>query len=288
MRAPLCFLLASSAAGCTPFVLVPNGGVPLAPGSCDDVALVGDLEIVQASAPGCDGRPGQLVPSHAAAAFWQLASPSWNGPIIAPPAQVELEVPAEAQASLASGTRDAGLSGGTRDKALVSGTRDAGLSGGTRDAGLSGGTRDKALASGTRDAGLSGGTRDKALVSGTRETALDGGTRDKAFDGGARERVPLTLDKSGRGRATVDKAARFVLTVTNVSDVPVQRVAVVDRVDGRLRVEADGAKVSSLPDGTTLVIFRSDEPLAPHATRSFDLKAFARGAVGAGVKGGTR
>src|SRR5262249_23930595 len=141
---------------------------------------------------------------------------------------------------------------------------------------LSSGERDKGLTSGDRDKGLSSGDRDKGLTSGDRDKGLSGGERDKGLSSGDRDKHVLALHKAGSGRATAERAARFVLPVTNGSEVVVDRVGVVDRVTRDLRVEASEAATTPLPDGSTLLLFRSTAPLPPGGARTFSFRVYAR------------
>jgi uncharacterized repeat protein (TIGR01451 family) len=267
------WLLALALLGCGGnVVLVFNGGVPVTNASCTDVTIVGDMQVQPKGAPDCVHAGGVAIPERAAIAFWQLSTPAWAGPVAAPEANVEMEW----TGALASGSRDKGLESGSRDTGLASGSRDKALVSGSRDKGLESGSRDKGLESGVRDKGLESGVRDKGLESGARDQGLESGTRDQGLETGARSTVPLALAKRGSGRASKDKAARFTLTVTNVSDVTLSRVAVVDRVDHQLRVVADAGATTALPDSSTLVVFRSNEALAPHASYSFTMDVYAR------------
>ncbi len=264
MRALGALAVALVVSGCGGnFVWVENGGVAVSKGSCSDAALTGDLEVVVPNAPGCERRAGFLLPPHAAAAFWQAREPIWAGPVIAPSAAVKVAV----THPLTNGDGDKGLVSGTSDKGLVSGSGDTGLASGTGDKGLVSGSSSKGLVSGTGDKGLGRGAGNQGLTSGTGARGLTSGTGEVA---------PLTLSKRGVGTARPDHAASFELVATNTSDVPLSRVAVVDRVDPALRVEARGATTTTLADGSTVVVFRSDAPLEGHASRKFVISVFAR------------
>jgi hypothetical protein len=297
--AVVCVLLSAACGGNTSLMHVMNGGVPVPVGSCTDVTLVGDLEVVLANAPDCQTKQGFVVPPHGAAALWRTSSSGeWAGPIVAPIAQVDIDAPLQAGASdkgLTTGSSDKGLTTGSSDKAgtqdqLAAGSRDKGLDTGSRDKGLDTGTRDKGLDTGTRDKGLDTGTRDKGLDTGTRDKGLDTGMRDKGLDTGARDRgpvdkpvagAPVSLTKDGGGHATAEDPATFSLTVTNVSDSVVNEIAVVDRVDRLLRLarsygDSTGeGRTRELADGTTLIVFRL-KGLGPHESHAFRFNVYSR------------
>ena len=262
------FVVAALAAGgCANVVRVPNGGVPVVMGSCADVTLGANLEPIQAGAPDCASRSGFVVPERAAAAFWQVTSDAWAGPAMAPRAWVEIEVPKALASGESGGVRS--LSSGDREsgshvKSLESGAREEGLASGEGEKGLASGEREKALASGGGEKGLASGERDSGA----------GAARDVGE--GTRERAVLSVRKTGKGRASDEGGASFVLAVSNDSDVQVRRVLVVDRVGHELTPEAQGATISALPDGSSLVVFKSEGPLAPRETRSYRIAVFAK------------
>lgn len=133
-----------------------------------------------------------------------------------------------------------------------------------------------ALANGASDKGLASGASDKGLASGASDKGLAGGASDKGLAGGASDKPVLRVEKRGSGRATTTKAARFTITVKNEAAVALSHLALVDRVSPMLRVEVSDAEATEVADGSTLVLFRSDEPLGAGEERRFVMRVYAR------------
>lgn len=276
-------LLLGLVAGCGPshFLLVANGGIPLAHADCPDVSVgrKGDRLWIAVTPPECS--PGDAIGVGAAAVYWRVGASNWAGPLAAN--QVTVRVPVLAsggdERALSSGERQKALSSGEGQKTLSSGLGEKALSSGAGQRALSSGEAQRALSTGQSERALSAAQGDRALSSGGGERALASGDAARNLSASGAERRVITLEKSvTNDSVTCEDATRFVLRVTNVGAVPLSGIYVVDRVAAALAVDKGAATRRLLPDGSTLLTWTSSEPLQPGDSATFDFVARQRSA----------
>ena len=117
-----------------------------------------------------------------------------------------------------------------------------------------------------------------APTSGERDKGLTSGERDRGLTSGEDAKPVIEVTKRALGgRIAGDSHAMFQIDITNISQVPLSSVAVVDRVSHLLTVvQADGARVTVLADGSTLLVFESTMPLGPGQRARFEITVGAR------------
>lgn len=118
----------------------------------------------------------------------------------------------------------------------------------------------------------------RGLTSGERDRGLTSGERDRGLTSGEDAKPVIEVTKRALGgRIAGDSHAMFQIDITNISQVPLSSVAGVDRVSHLLTVaQADGARVTVLADGSTLLVFESTMPLGPGQRARFEITVGAR------------
>ncbi len=278
----LCAVLLAACAGHGPrrFVPVPNGGVTLVHAPCDVVTVVRGpdrLVVTSADDPSC--AAGDLVPVGAAAVYWRIHGASWAGPRSSN--QVILKLPeldaGEDRRGLASGEDRAGLASDEGRRGLANGEEAQRLDQGEDAQELAASDDGRSLSSGEEARELASGDDAQQLSSGDSARGLQTVEEARAVDAGEASRSTVELTKS-ISTDWLEPGAIVVVSlgVRNVGVAPISEVVVIDRLDPRLRVAQLEGDPRALPDGSTLVVWRSAGAIAPGGVATFEVGVTAR------------
>jgi len=268
------------------YAVVENGGVAPRGADCGEVSLRLDRNAVRAlgrAEAGCERSGGDLASDVGAAyAYVQTeTSAELFGPIVSDRVELRL-LPSTMAGSEArglatgAGERELASGGAQRELAAAAGQRE--LASGATARAVAADSAQRHLAAGAGQRELAVAAAQRRLASGATERDLAADRSERALSTGAGEVPALSVRKSVRPSAIhAGEEATFVLTFVNDGTARVDRIVLVDRVDGWVRVvDAPGARPYVLDDRSTLLVWDDREPLAPRSRRRYAVRVVAR------------
>ncbi len=291
MRSALALVLLSGCGAPVSFVAIVNGGVGPSEAACAPGALQLGEDGPALVAPGsaCEGAALATEPS-ATFAYWRVEGVDGiTGPVVSNPA--ELDIPAAltvgaarglrsgaSERGLAAGASGRGLRSGADERGPESGAGGRGLRSGASERGPDSGASERGLRSGASERGPESGAGERGLTSGAGERRLDGAAAERALEGGAGSSVRVVLRKRALDDSLREGETMFFeLTFENTLAAPIAELWIVDHLPAELDVvDAGGARVDRLSDGTVRLVHWDHAPLPPGASRTLRLEVRLR------------
>ncbi len=273
MRALLLLLAAVAVAGCRAhgsYVTIHNGGVPAPEGRCTEAMLIdraGNADVLLPNAAGCADLTGFLLPREATVAFWKIVSSPFAGPAVSNRVELKTPVPltaADDGRALSSGEAKLSLAGGDDERVLSSGNDSKALTASQDNKSLTGGNNQSGLTAGSSQRDLSGGATSRGLSSGQNQQGLTSGADTRQLSAGGSQRPVLAIRKTvDREELDPGEEATFILGLST-GDATLSQLVIVDHLPAGLTPGKVGtARVVTLPDGTSVLVWQLPGPIAP-------------------------
>ncbi len=271
---------AAGAAGCgavlpPPYAVVENGGLGPTPASCEDPALRIDGAGVRLVAPSswpCQGpgaSPETTAPRTATYAYWK--TPTGAGVVgPAPSNRVRLRL----RPLILAGGEQRGLQAGGTERRLAAGQAQRQLAVGQAQQQLAAGQAQQQLAAGQAQQQLAAGQAQQQLAAGQAQQQLAQGGGQRALADGGRVRPVIEIDKAVvEPDVYEDNDGAFAIEVRNIGSATIERLVLLDRVDGQLQVlSAPGSRGYALKDGSRLLVWDDRRPLPPQESRTYPIQ----------------